>query len=142
MVHKAKTNSEQSLALPLSVVSPSDVGRLLRELESIDNLISQSIINSHDAGPKIPKTSLLMEQTIELSKLDLLKADDRKQHGKGQAEFERHKPRARHLIRDHMVGRAAGKDGGQGGRLAQGRRRRPRRRRQRRLRHPRQRNRW
>ena len=51
----------------------------MRELESIDNLISQSIINSHDAGPKIPKTSLLMEQTIELSKLDLLKADDRKQ---------------------------------------------------------------
>lgn len=79
MVHKAKTSSEHSLALPLSVVSPSDVGRLLRELESIDNLISQSTINSHDAGPKIPKTSLLMEQTIELSKLDLLKADDRKQ---------------------------------------------------------------
>lgn len=78
MVHKAK-NISQHLTLPLSVVSPVDVGRLLRELESIENLISQSTINSHDAGPKTPKTSLLMEQTIELNKLDLLEVDDRKQ---------------------------------------------------------------
>lgn len=79
MVHKAKSTGEPTFSLPLMAVSPVDVGRLLRELESLDNLISQAHINSHEANPKMPKTSLLMDQVIELNKLDLLTAADRKQ---------------------------------------------------------------
>lgn len=67
------------VGLPLMVVSPIDIGRLLIELESIDNLISQANINSHEASPKVPKTSLLMDQIVELNKLKLLEVDDRKQ---------------------------------------------------------------
>lgn len=79
MAHKANQTSEHMIGLPLMVISPVDVGRLLRELESIDNQISQANINSHEANPKLPKTSLLMDQTVELNKLDLLDADNRKQ---------------------------------------------------------------
>jgi len=60
------------------VVGPVDVGRLLRELESINNLLSQASINHKAAELKMPKTSQLMDQTLELNKLDLLQANDRK----------------------------------------------------------------
>lgn len=77
MAHKAKSTSEHLVGLPLLVVGPVDVGRLLRELEAIDNLISQANINDHKTTLKMPKTSLLMDQTIELNKLNLLEAHDR-----------------------------------------------------------------
>jgi F0F1-type ATP synthase delta subunit len=66
------------LALPLQVATPVDVGRLLRELEQIDNLLMQAELRK-EQNPKLPKTSLLMDHLIGLNKLDLLQSTHRKQ---------------------------------------------------------------
>ncbi len=65
--------------LPVLVASPVDVGRLLRELEAIDETLTQLGIRQPGSEVKMPKTSLLMDQLISLNKLNLLQVDDRKQ---------------------------------------------------------------
>lgn len=68
----------RTLQLPTSVGSPADVGRLIRELEQIDDALLQLGIRSPGADQtKMPKTSGLMEQMIELNKLNLLQKPHR-----------------------------------------------------------------
>lgn len=73
------TKSKKILGLPPLVVSPIDLGRLVREIESIDDRFLQLGLRhtSHSAG-LMPKTSQLMDQTVELNKLNLLHLADRK----------------------------------------------------------------
>ncbi len=66
-----------TLHLPLQVTSPVDVGRLLRELESIDSLLSQAALRK-EVTTKLPKTTGLMDQTIMLNKIDLSDSSQRK----------------------------------------------------------------
>ena len=77
MAHKA-SDQKQLVGLPLLVARPIDVGRLLRELQSIEELASQAALVDKQADLKLPKTSQLMDKTVELNKLDLSKASDRK----------------------------------------------------------------
>lgn len=71
---------KQSLVgLPLQVVGPVDVGRLLRELEVIDNAALQMNIRDGSDETKLPKVSQMMEKTVELNKLNLANAGNRKQ---------------------------------------------------------------
>ena len=77
MAHKAN-DEKQLVGLPLLVARPIDVGRLLRELESIEELVSQAKLVDKQDELKLPKTSQLMDKTVELNKLDLSKASDRK----------------------------------------------------------------
>ncbi len=63
--------------LPISVASPVDLGRLIRELEAIDNTLSQSAIRTGAESTELPKLSELLAQTVELNKLDLLQAGQR-----------------------------------------------------------------
>jgi F0F1-type ATP synthase delta subunit len=65
----------RQLALPNSVVGPVDLGRLLRELETIENALMQLRLQTKDKL-KLPATSRLLDQTIELNKLDLLEPAD------------------------------------------------------------------
>ena len=67
------------VGLPLEVVGPVDVGRLLRELETIDNTLLEMGIRSGGTQPAVPKTSHMMERVIEFNKLNLLQEADRKQ---------------------------------------------------------------
>jgi len=76
---EAKPSTEHLVGLPLSVVSPVDVGRLIRELEVIDNILLQLGLRGGSSELKLPKTSQLMDQTVELNKLNLLQATDRQQ---------------------------------------------------------------
>lgn len=69
------TTDQPPLALPMLVASPIDVGRLIRELESLNEAVSQAELRHHEA--KMPRTSHMMDQTIELNKLNLLEAKDR-----------------------------------------------------------------
>ncbi len=70
-VHEVK----KFVGLPMSVVGPVDIGRLSRELEAIDNnLMQQQVVKQE---PKLPKTSKLMDQLIELNKVDLLNKAER-----------------------------------------------------------------
>lgn len=67
-----------SLQLPLQVGSPVDVGRLLREIEALDALLSQAKLRN-DNEVKMPKTTLLLDSTVQLNKLDLLDDKHRQQ---------------------------------------------------------------
>ena len=64
------------LKLPVQVAAKADVGRLLRELELIGNALLQLNLRTGGAPVKLPKTSRLLEQTVELNRLDLLKPQD------------------------------------------------------------------
>lgn len=66
------------VGLPLSVVGPVDLGRLIRELESLENVLLESQLRTPDQEAKVPKTSHAMEEILGLNKLDLLKEDDRR----------------------------------------------------------------
>jgi hypothetical protein len=66
------------MRLPVSVTSPADVSRLAREVEIIDDTLLQLGLKSGGgAEAKLPKTSRLMDQTVELNGLNLLLPEHR-----------------------------------------------------------------
>jgi len=73
----AHPDAERTPELPLLITSPVDVGRLIRELEQIDESLLQLGLRTGGQEVKMPKTSRLMDQTIELNDLNLLKPGDR-----------------------------------------------------------------
>ncbi len=75
----APSQSLAQISLPALVVSRVDVGRLLRELEAIDEQLLQLGLRHSGAATQLPKTSRLLEETAELNKCNLLQADDRHQ---------------------------------------------------------------
>lgn len=66
------------VGLPIAVSSPVDLGRLIRELEAIDNALNQNTIRTHEVATALPKMSELLTQTVELNKLNLMQVADRK----------------------------------------------------------------
>lgn len=75
MAHEAKTKKIKGL--PVLVASPLDVGRLVRELEAIDEALLQLGLRKAGSEVKMPKTSRLMDQVIELNQLNLLQPAER-----------------------------------------------------------------
>lgn len=71
-----KDAEKHLVGLPLSVVGPVDVGRLIRELDAVDNQLLQAKLRNTESH--LPRVSQLMEQTITLNKLNLLHETDRK----------------------------------------------------------------
>lgn len=69
--------TRKMVGLPVTVSSPVDVGRLLRELEGIDNALLQLGLRAGGEAVQMPRTSHLMEQTIQLNKLNLLQQSER-----------------------------------------------------------------
>ena len=76
MAPNIKTN-DTYLQLPISVVSKVDVGRLYREVETIDSFLKQAAIREPGTAVKMPKTSRLFDETLEVNKLNVLHADER-----------------------------------------------------------------
>lgn len=76
MAHETKPAKGQ-LGLPILVTSAVDVGRLIRELEQIDNALLQLSLRASGTTVQMPKTSHLMDQMIELNALNLLQPKDR-----------------------------------------------------------------
>ena len=67
-------------ALPVQVTSPVDIGRLIRELESIDNSMLQlGLRRTAGSTVNLPRTSQLLDQTAQLNQLNLLQTEDRHQ---------------------------------------------------------------
>ena len=64
------------VGLPISVASPVDLGRVIRELEAVDSVLNQAALRQAPAA--LPKMSEYLTQTVELNKLDLMQAGDRK----------------------------------------------------------------
>lgn len=65
------------MELPVAVAGPSDVGRLIREVELIDDTLLQLGLRSGGSEVKLPKTSRLLDQITDRNKLNLLKEADR-----------------------------------------------------------------
>ena len=71
-------SEQSSWQLPLMVTGPIDVGRLLREVQAVDEFLMQSAIREAGTQAKMPKTSRLMDETTQLNRLNLLVESDRK----------------------------------------------------------------
>ncbi|HSW85536.1 MAG TPA: hypothetical protein VLF79_02915 [Candidatus Saccharimonadales bacterium] len=73
-------NNQQTagvLTLPTMISTPADVGRLLRELDMInDSVLSWKLRKAGDEL-RIPKTSYLMDRLVTHNKANLLILDDR-----------------------------------------------------------------
>lgn len=65
------------LQLPSGVITKIDVGRLIRELQALDEFLDQSEIRQAGESLKMPKTSKLLDDMMQLNKLSGLKEDDR-----------------------------------------------------------------
>lgn len=64
--------------LPNGVVTMSDVGRLMREAESVDNFLNQAAVRQPGTQVQLPKTSNVFDDLVSTSKLNLLQESDRK----------------------------------------------------------------
>jgi F0F1-type ATP synthase delta subunit len=65
------------LQLPVVIASPTDLGRLIRELAMIDEQLLQLSLRKPGSEVKLPKTTQLMDQLISINKLNLLQPEDR-----------------------------------------------------------------
>lgn len=63
--------------LPLLVVGPADVRRLMLEMERLEEFLQRASLNLKDGEAKLPKTSRILDSMVELNEADLLKPDDR-----------------------------------------------------------------
>ena len=77
MALKISPEVSPKLKLPSSVASPVEVTRLARELETIDDALLQLSVRHGGSSVKMPKTSYLMDKTIQLNELNLLHKADR-----------------------------------------------------------------
>ena len=66
------------LVLPVSDVGAVDLGRLIREIEKLENVLQTAAVRSEgQAAPQLPKLSLLLDQFVEVNKFDLLQVTHR-----------------------------------------------------------------
>ena len=64
-------------ALPTVIVTPTDIGRLIRELETIRNNLLQLTVRDPGSHVSMPSTSKRMEKLADLNKWNLLQEEDR-----------------------------------------------------------------
>lgn len=65
------------MVLPLGIATRGDTSRLMREAESLEDLMRQASIRNPNAAPVLPQISPLLEEAASLNKLNLLQAADR-----------------------------------------------------------------
>ncbi|HET7060055.1 MAG TPA: hypothetical protein VFH99_01915 [Candidatus Saccharimonadales bacterium] len=63
--------------LPAPLAGPVEVGRLLRELETLDNTLLEHTLRKQGGNAQMLKSSRLMEQLADLNGLNLLQKTDR-----------------------------------------------------------------
>lgn len=71
-------HEDTKLLLSQSVISQVDLGRLRRELNSVDDFIVQSRVRKAGSQPAMPQTSHMLEELAKHNKLNLLIETDRK----------------------------------------------------------------
>lgn len=74
MAHEA---AEVTMGLPTQVVTPVDLGRLIRELESTDEAMLQLKIRQGGDETKLPAIGMLLDKTVQLNKVNLLQETER-----------------------------------------------------------------
>lgn len=68
---------EADLVLPSLVISPTDVSRLKRELESLSDYLHQASLRSGGPATKLPQTSRLLDELATNNRLNFLHETDR-----------------------------------------------------------------
>lgn len=74
----APSVGETYLQLPISVISRVDVGRLLREVDALDDFLKQSAIREPGTPIKLPRTSRLFDETVTANQINVLHDEDRR----------------------------------------------------------------
>ncbi len=67
----------KKLALPIGVVSPTDVARLVREINNLDEFFRQAEIRQGGQAQEPPRYSRLMDELVNTNGLNLLQVDHR-----------------------------------------------------------------
>ncbi len=73
---------KKHMQLPVNVVSVSDVGHLLRELESIENHLLQLKVRDGGTQVSLPNINKRMEKLLEINGLNILQDADREKLNK------------------------------------------------------------
>lgn len=69
----------QQIALPITVISKTDVVKLRRELEALDESLRQAAVRQKAADTtQAPSTSRQLNETLQANNLDAQQADDRR----------------------------------------------------------------
>jgi F0F1-type ATP synthase delta subunit len=76
---REKTQGTRHLELPLLIFGPVEVHHLQRELEVLEEFLTQAEIRQPGKQPVMPKTSRSLEAIAGNNNFNLLIADDRKQ---------------------------------------------------------------
>lgn len=71
-------HEKKMVGLPVILASLGDLGRLIRELDALEDAILQTGLRDKEHEVKLPAMSLSMERTLELNKINLLEKDERK----------------------------------------------------------------
>jgi F0F1-type ATP synthase delta subunit len=69
--------TQPNLHLPTSVTSRIDLGRLIREVEALNEFLEQAAIRQPGSAVKMPKTSRFLDEILELNKINVLVEADR-----------------------------------------------------------------
>lgn len=70
--------NDNILVLPVGVVGRVDAGRLLREVEKLDEFLEQAAVREPGTSIKLPKTSRLLDELLSTNKLNALDESDRR----------------------------------------------------------------
>lgn len=65
-------HNDSFLILPLGVISRVDIGRLLREVELLTGFLQQAAIRQPGTSIKLPKTSRMLDEIIQVNQLNVL----------------------------------------------------------------------
>lgn len=77
MSHAVKLENEHGISLPPSLISNTDVGRLIRELEAVDNEFEQQLVRSPGQPPVVPSLSRSLASLCQQNNLQLADAPTR-----------------------------------------------------------------
>jgi F0F1-type ATP synthase delta subunit len=80
------------LALPISVVGRVDLGRLIREVELLDEFLHQAAIREPGTSLKLPRTSRLMDEVIQLNQINVLVEPERQRLAEFLLQVRKHAP--------------------------------------------------
>lgn len=79
MAHEVpKTHSVQHLTLPATVIGLTDVTRLQRESETLDEYLRQATLRKGGSSIELPKIPVMLDDVATENHLNLLQAADRK----------------------------------------------------------------
>lgn len=73
----APNAENRKLVLPIGVVSPTDVARLVREIDGLDEFFRQAEIRQGGQNQEPPRYSRLMDELVTTNELNLLQSDHR-----------------------------------------------------------------